>query len=158
MPYSTHRPYYKIFVIIACALLLLCPRQSQAQSSEDIAQIKELVDAYANARDGNNEDQIRALFTPDADQLVSSGEWRDGIDALVEGMMRSSRSNPGDRTLTVEKVRFLGLETALADARYEIKGSQGVPDRKMWSTFVVRKEQNHWKIAAIRNMLPSPPR
>ncbi|MBK8504251.1 MAG: hypothetical protein IPL46_19830 [Saprospiraceae bacterium] len=73
-------------------------------------------------------------------------------------MMSSSRNNPGDRTLTVEKVRFFSLETAIADARYEIKGSLGSPDRKMWSTFVVWRDHGLWKIAAIRNMLPSPPR
>ena len=137
---------------------LLSPLELQSQSSEDIIQIKKLVDAYANAREENDPEKIRQLFTTEADQLVSSGEWRYGIDALVEGMMRSSQNNPGDRTLTVEKVRFVGLETAIADARYEIKGSQGSADRKMWSTFVVSRDQGLWKIVAIRNMWPSPSR
>jgi len=36
--------------------------------------------------------------------------------------------------------------------------SPGAPggDRKMWSTFVMTRDSNGWRIAAIRNMLPAP--
>jgi len=37
------------------------------------------------------------------DQLVSSGEWRTGIEGAMKGMVRSSTSNPGKRTLVVYK-------------------------------------------------------
>ena len=30
-------------------------------------------------------------------------------------------------------------------------------DRRMWSTFVMVKEADGWRIAAIRNMLPAAP-
>ena len=74
-------------------------------------------------------------------------------EQLVEGMLASSAGNPGDRTLTVETVRFVTNDVALVDARYEIAGAQGV--RKMWSTFLVVKSADGWRIAAIRNMLPA---
>ena len=117
--------------------------------------IRDLVAKYASAREVRNPEAIDALFTPDADQLVSSGEWRFGRDSLVAGMLRSSQRNPGDRTITVERVRFISSETAIADARYAIKGRDGAADRNMWSTFIVVKEAGGWRLAAIRNMLPA---
>ena len=87
--------------------------------------------------------------TDDADQLVSTGEWRRGRDALVRGMLSSSARETGKRILAVESVRFLGVDVAIADARYEIG------DRKMWSTFIMKRGSGGWRIQAIRNMLPT---
>jgi len=46
---------------------------------------------------------LKSILTPDVDQLVSSGEWRTGIEGAMKGMVRSSTSNPGKRTLVVYK-------------------------------------------------------
>jgi len=78
----------------------------------------------------------------------------EGILEAVEGMQRSSNTNVGKRTLTVEKCRLLLPEVGIIDARYQIESQDG-SIRNMWSTFVVIKEDGHWKISAIRNMLPS---
>ena len=129
---------------------------ASASSEEDANAIKDLVGRYAEARESKNPDAIRKLFTEDADQLVSSGTWRRGREALVEGMLGSSLRNPGTRTLTVETVRFPSETLAVADARYLIKGSGGAQDRKMWSTFVCTRVGDEWRISAIRNMLPAP--
>lgn len=118
--------------------------------------IKELVARYASARESRDAEEIRKLFTEDADQLVSSGAWRHGREALVRGMLDSSHRNPGSRTLTVETVRFPGPGVALADARYVIAGSGGGAERRMWSTFFCLRTGEGWRIAAIRNMLPAP--
>src|ERR1019366_8396139 len=98
-----------------------------------------------------------ALFTADADQLVSSGEWRKGRDAVVRGTMASSESAGGKRTITVETVRLVPPDAALADGRYEIAGLAGAPPRRMWSTFLLTRTPEGWRIAALRNMLPAPP-
>ncbi len=128
----------------------------QAQSEEkDSLSIMALIDNYAKARGAEDPDFIRSLFVAEADQLVSTGEWRRGREVLVKGMLRSSRSNPGGRTITVERIRPISPEVAIADARYEIKGSNGRPDRKMWSTFIATRNGGQWQITAIRNMLPA---
>lgn len=123
------------------------------EPAQDITEIKSTIAAYADAREVSNPDELRKLFTEDADQLVSSGEWRNGIEEMVAGMLRSTKNNPGDRVLQVESVRFIGEGVAVANARYEIKREDG-SERKMWSTFVLVKDDT-WKIAAIRNMLPA---
>ena len=137
---------------------LFCAQLFAAQlgaGSGDEAAVREMVKRYADARDVSDPKAIGALFTDDADQLVSTGEWRRGRDALVRGMLSSSARETGKRILAVENVRFLGADVAIADARYEIG------DRKMWSTFIMKRGSGGWRIQAIRNMLPtaqSPPR
>jgi uncharacterized protein (TIGR02246 family) len=129
--------------------------QAPGPRDGDERAVKDLVARYNAARDNEDPAAIRALFTADADQLVSSGEWRRGREQLVEGMLRSSRTNPGDRTLTVETVRFPTADVALADARYEIAGAAGAGSRRMWSTFVAVRTAEGWRLSAIRNMLPT---
>jgi uncharacterized protein (TIGR02246 family) len=138
-------------LFLMCAVATAAGQQPSSRAQDEGA-VKELVARYNAARDLEQPDAIRALFTVDADQLVSSGEWRRGREPLVEGMLRSSRNNPGDRTLTVETVRFLSSDTAIADARYEIAGAS---TRQMWSTFVAVRTTDGWRLTAIRNMLPA---
>jgi len=132
--------------------LLLALTPAFAQSGEE--PVRELIARYAAAREAMDPARVSALFTPDADQLVSSGEWRRGREALVQGAMASSRQNEGRRTLSVEGIRFLSPAIAIVDARYEIAGESGT--RRMWSTFIVHLSSGGWRIAAIRNMLPAP--
>lgn len=129
--------------------------QAPAPRAADEQAVKDLVARYNAARDAQDPASIQSLFTDDADQLVSSGEWRRGREGLVQGMLRSSRTNPGERTLTVDTVRFLSAGVAIADARYEIAGAGGAPPRRMWSTFVAVRTGDGWRLAAIRNMLPA---
>jgi uncharacterized protein (TIGR02246 family) len=128
--------------------------QSKPAAADDTA-VRDLVTQYGNGREKGDAAAVAALFTADADQLVSSGEWRRGREALVKGVMSSTQSG-GKRTTTVETVRFLTPDSAIVDARYEIVGGAYV-ERRMWSSFVMAKTKDGWRIAAIRNMLPAPP-
>ncbi len=133
---------------------------AQAQTSaspQDDAAIREVVRRYVNAREARDPAAIGALFTADADQLVSSGEWRRGREALVKGTLASSAATGGTRTIVVETVRVLSPDVALADGRYEISGIAGGGVRRMWSSFVMTKQDGTWRISAIRNMAPTPP-
>ena len=135
--------------------------------TDDEGAVREVVRKYLDARERSTAKDIEALFTADADQLTSSGEWRKGREAIVRGTLASSKGNPGTRTITIETVRFPARAVAIADGRYEITGEvpstgrdenarsgQGV--RRMWTSFVMVRVQNTWRIAAIRNMLPAP--
>ena len=139
--------------LLACALL--APVAS-AQAPPDEAAIRDVVKKYVDARERIDPKATASLFTADADQLVSSGEWRKGLDAVVKGTTASSQSNSGKRTITVESVRFLAPGVAIVDGRYElVGGSTENATRKMWTTLVMARGPDGWKIAAIRNMLPA---
>jgi uncharacterized protein (TIGR02246 family) len=120
------------------------------------AEIYDLVRRYVEAREKRDPKAIEALFTADADQLVSSGEWRRGREAVVKGTLASSSATGGSRSITVETVRMLGQDHAVADGRYEISGLAGGQTRRMWTTFVAVRQDGAWRISAIRNMLPAP--
>jgi ketosteroid isomerase-like protein len=128
--------------------------QKKISDDKQKQDISTLIDNYSLAREKKDTVLLKSILTTDIDQLVSSGEWRNGIQGSVNGMLRSSASNPGSRKLIVEKIRFLNKESAIADARYEIQNKDGTT-RKMWSTFIVVYQKNSWKITAIRNMLPT---
>ena len=139
-------------------LLFLCITSGLTHTRADqqykSIEIHALINTYASAREAKDTDRLREILTENIDQLVSSGEWRTGLEQALPGMIRSSTSNPGTRTLEVEKIKFLSEESALVDARYSIKNANGT-QRKMWSTFIVVMEKKQWKITAIRNMLPA---
>lgn len=126
---------------------------AQVRANEDQLIIS-LIDQYSLARDKQDTLLLKHILTEDVDQLVSTGEWRMGIGAAVKGMMQSSQGNPGSRKLIVDKIRFLDANNGIADARYEIQNPDGTI-RKMWSTFIVVNQKGKWKIAGIRNMLPT---
>jgi uncharacterized protein (TIGR02246 family) len=119
--------------------------------------VRDLVRRYVDARERRDGSAIRRLFTADADQLTSSGEWRRGRDQVVEGALASSARTGGTRSIQVEHVRLLAPGVALADGRYDISGLEGGSTRRMWTTFVLRFDDETWRIAAIRNMLPARP-
>lgn len=144
--------YFLAGLTLACPAILIA--QSDQSSGRTKGKVEEVISRYAQARDNRDTTLLKQILTDDIDQLVSSGEWRTGIRAAIEGMMASSASRPGDRMLQVDKVRFLSPRTALADCRYEIKNSDGSV-RRMWSSFVLVADGGRWKITAIRNMLPS---
>ena len=148
--------------VVAGALCLLIPvavigQNAPASSTEDAA-IREVVRKYVAAREKQDAKLLEALFTEDADQLTTAGEWRKGRDNVVRGGLASSQANPGSRQIAIETVRFIAAGVALADGRYEISGAQGVAPRRMWTTFVLTRDRpGEWRVAAIRNMAPTDP-
>ncbi len=128
-----------------------------AQSEEltpDKQEIYQLIEQYNQVRENKDVINLEKILTTNVDQLVSSGEWRRGIESAVEGMLRSSNRNPGQRTITVEEIRLLDVNVALVDTRYEIRLDNGTI-RNLWSTFIVIRQDSQWKITAIRNMSPT---
>jgi len=146
----------KNFLIILLIIVAMLPALAQNNIADQKRNqaIITLIDQYAQAREKKDTVLLKSILTTDVDQLVSSGEWRNGIKGSMDGMMRSSDSNPGSRKLIVEKIRFINSESAIVDARYEIQNTDGTT-RKMWSAFIVVNSKNSWKISAIRNMLPA---
>ena len=145
-----------ILLVVTIASISALRAQHAAPTEKQRKDIAAVIDNYSQAREKRDTVLLKRILTSDIDQLVSTGEWRDGMAASVQGMLRSSASTPGTRTLTIEKLRLLTATSALVDCKYEILNADGSP-RKMWSTFVVVSDKGAWKISAIRNMLPTAP-
>lgn len=147
-----------IQVVILFLFAVLTPWFEQAKSAaNDEAAVRAVVSKYVDARERIDPKAVEPLFTEDADQLVSSGEWRKGRPAVVKGTMASSSNTGGKRTITVESVRFVTADVAIADGRYELTGLAGGTSRSMWTTIILKRSGKEWRITAIRNMLPAAP-
>lgn len=142
-----------IFFLLSITVLFAYG-QNNVPNDQERKAITTLIDQYSQAREKRDTALLKSIFTEDIDQLVSTGEWRNGIVAAVEGMLKSSANSPGTRTLTVDKIRMLSSTSAIVDCRYEIQNTNN-SIRKMWSTFIVIADEGIWKISAIRNMLPA---
>jgi uncharacterized protein (TIGR02246 family) len=94
------------------------------------------------------------LFTPDADQFTTAGDWRRGREQIRSGTAESSQRNPGTRRISIEAVRFVTADVAIADGHYEI-ATGNAPPRRMWTTLVLVRTASGWRISAIRNMVPT---
>ena len=144
-------------VAMIAALAFIAPGSAAGQAPPtDDAAVRALVEAYSAARDKGDGPALSALFTADADQLVSSGEWRRGREAVVKGSLASSQQTQGKRTFAIETVRMIAANVALVDSRYDIAQTDGTT-RRMWASWLLVKDGPAWKIAAIRNMLPAAP-
>ena len=140
-----------LFIFVTLAFI---SAQSSKVNNNQKQEIYSSIEKYTQSRETMDTVLLKSILTSDIDQLVSSGEWRTGMEGAMKGMVLSSTTNPGKRTLKVEKLRFVNSECAIADARYEIENTDGTT-RKMWSTFIVVYKDDIWKITAIRNMLPA---
>ncbi len=141
-------------VLLFLLLSQMAFSQVTPEEREEVPKIHQLISDYSKAREIKDTILLKEILTEDVDQLVSSGEWRNGIKAAISGMMESSTSNPGTRRLEIEKIKFLSDEIALVDCRYIIKNPDA-SERNLWSSFTIIFDKNRWKISAIRNMNPS---
>ena len=142
-----------VLIVAAGVFLASAGLSAQTSRSTDDAAVRDVVRRYVNARELKDPAAIEALFTTDADQHTTSGEWRRGRAQIVPGTLESSTRNPGTRNITVQAVRFITPDVAIADGPYEITGPSGT--RRMWATLVLTREAGGWRIAAIRNMVPT---
>jgi uncharacterized protein (TIGR02246 family) len=143
-----------VLLLSFCVMLGVLSAAQTARPSSEESGVRAVVTKYVEARERSDAAAIGALFTEDADQLTSSGDWRRGRTALVQGTLASSKANAGTRTITIRTVRFPVADIAIADGEYTIAGGAS-GDRKMWTSFVMVRSGGAWRITAIRNMLPA---
>ena len=145
---------------LAVFLMALVAVGVAAQSSDraaDEAAVRAVIQAFLDTREKNDAAGLAALLTPDVDQQQTSGNMRSGRDAVVSGSLATQQSTGGRRTISVDSLRFVGPDVAIADGRYDSIGRADGTDQRMLTSMVLRREGGAWKIAAIRNMLPSTP-
>lgn len=128
-----------------------------AGRAADEAAIRGVIQAFLDTREANDPAALGALLTADVDQQQTSGNTRRGREAVVSGSLATQQSTGGKRTITVDSLRFVSTDVAIADGRYDSVGRSDGTDQRMLTSMVLRREGGAWKIAAIRNMLPSSP-
>ena len=145
-------------IALVCLLVLtvapaLTAQRTAANAADETA-VRDVVARYVAVREARDASAVAALFTEDADQYTTAGEWRRGRERIRAGTADSSQRNPGSRRISVEAVRFVTPDVAIADGPYEIAAS-GASSRRMWTTLVLVRTSGGWRISAIRNMAPT---
>jgi uncharacterized protein (TIGR02246 family) len=145
-------------ILVGLLLALCAPTGAQAADhARDETAIRAVVQAFLDTRDKNDATALAALLTADVDQQQTSGNVRHGRDTVVKGSLATQQSTGGKRTITLQSIRFVTADVAIADGRYDSLGRADGSDRHMLTSMVLRREGGGWKIAAIRNMLPTAP-
>ena len=148
------------FFVLVFALNGIAPTFVSAQAADRAADekaIRGVIQAFLDTREKNDAAGLAALLTADVDQQQTSGNTRRGRDAVVTGSLSTQQTTGGTRTITVDSLRFVSSDVAIADGRYDSVGRSDGTDQRMLTSMVLRREGSAWKIAAIRNMLPSSP-
>jgi uncharacterized protein (TIGR02246 family) len=145
-----------LVVLVGAAAPAVVAAQSANRAADEQA-VRAVIQAFLDTREKNDAAGLAALLTPDVDQRQTSGNVRSGRDAVVSGSLATQESTGGRRTITVDSLRFVGADVAIADGRYDSIGRADGTDQRMLTSMVLRREGGAWKIAAIRNMLPSAP-
>ena len=144
---------------LALALLAAAPLAfaQVADRAADEAAIRKVIQAFLDTREANDPAALGALLTADVDQQQTSGNTRRGREAVVSGSLATQQATGGTRTITVDTLRFVNADVAIADGRYDSTGRADGSDQRMLTSMVLRREGGAWKIAAIRNMIPTAP-
>jgi uncharacterized protein (TIGR02246 family) len=126
--------------------------QRVADQSADELAIKRVTQEFILRRDNGDEAGVRALLTANCDQRLTSGRMRSGREAVVAGSLGATSSQGGKRSITLESIRFLGADVAIANGRYDSLGRSDGTDLHMRTTMVFWRDKGEWTIDAIRNV------
>lgn len=138
-------------------LALAVPAAAQTSAGNDDAAVRRIIQQHDDARNRGDWKGLGQLFTDNAEQLTSSGEWRRGRAQIEKGSEQATTTTyKGGKYVTkVETVRTIAPGVAIADAAFEIQNIGG-SSRKGHTTYVLVKDGSAWRIAASRSMVPTP--
>lgn len=124
----------------------------------DEAAIRRVAQQHDDARNKGDWKAMTALFTEDADQQTSAGEWRRGRAEIEKGVAQtmSSTYKGAKYVTTIARVRMLAPNVAMADGAFEIQNIGGAGTRRGHMTYTLLKSDGVWRIAASRFMVPTP--
>ena len=125
--------------------------QDAVDRSADESAIRQVTQEYIARRDEGDEAGLRALLTENVDQRLTSGRMRLGRDEVVSGSLGSTQNSGGERVITLNDIRFLGADVAIANGNYDSLGRADGTDLYMRTTIVFWRVDGKWRIDAIRN-------
>lgn len=174
----------KILVMVA-VLAIVSPALAQdakGQGAKGDAAPKEIKGIGGPESDLENEDEIRKLYaqytaawnrhdpsamaefwTIDGDYMEPDGRHAKGRAEVEKLFTQEHQSVFKDSTLslTIETVWFITQDVAMVDGKYDLSGvrdleGQQLPTRKGHLTAILLREDDTWRVASGRAMIPVP--
>jgi uncharacterized protein (TIGR02246 family) len=108
------------------------------------------VEAGWNAGDGS---RFAAPFADDADYVIVDGRYVKGRQTIAQGHQQIFDTIYRDthNVATVQRIRFLGDDIAVAHVEWQLTFPQDTAVRKSMTTMVMAKANGTWSIAAFQN-------
>ena len=126
---------------------------TQTSSTKDEGAIRRVLSFYADARDHHDVKAEVLAYEEDADFWLFGSDAAHGRAAIERSLTVAS---PNYRfSLTVGSLRLIGPDTAVADASI-IAGPEG-HQINMFGTYIMKKRNGEWHIAAARVGSPYSP-
>lgn len=141
----------RLLLCILSATSVAAAAQGLPDRAADEAAIRQVTQDYIARRDEGDEAGLRALMTEKVDQRLTSGRMRLGRDEVVSGSLGSTQNSGGKRVITLNDIRFLGADVAIANGNYDSLGRADGTDLHMRTTIVFWRVDGKWRIDAIRN-------
>ena len=141
----------KLGLLIVTFVTMSALAQDAPDRSADESAIRQVTQEYIARRDEGDEAGLRALLTENVDQRLTSGRMRLGREAVVRGSLGSTQNSGGTRVITLDSIRFLGADVAIANGLYDSLGRSDGTDLHMLTTIVFWRIDGEWHIDAIRN-------
>src|SRR5918993_5718644 len=94
-PNLNYMKYFSLLVVVTLTTYVTAYTQTSAVPQDQQKAISEVIEEYATARENRDTVLLKTILADGIDQLVSTGEWREGIASAVDGMMKSSAATPG---------------------------------------------------------------
>lgn len=146
--------------VIGLVLMVSVPGVAfgQATGGTDEAAIRRIVQQHDETRTKGDWKAVANLFVEDGTTLTSAGEWRRGRAQLEKGGAATGAGvyKGAKYSTTVDAVRLLAPNVAIADGTFELSNIPGGGSRKGNIAYVLVKSGDTWRIAAARSMVPTP--
>ena len=126
------------------------------QQSNDEAAIRAVVQSVENAWNAGDGDAFAAPFAEDADYVIVDGRYVKGRETIAAGHRRlfDTVYKGSNNTFTIEGIRFVRPDVALARVRAHLKLPPGYPgpqEAQARSTWVLAREDGQWQVVSFQN-------
>jgi uncharacterized protein (TIGR02246 family) len=160
-----------LVVLATLATLVGAVEQAYATSAKKLTleeqSVYETYFAFTEAWNRGDAKAMAGLYATDADHVSADGQVAEGRDAIEvlyrEQLTKTYRG--GKLTLTLDSLRFLSDDVALANGQFEVSGlrdAQGnpLPALRGLHTDVWALRDGQWHVTASRSIVPfrGPPR